>query len=519
MKTKKRSKVLLKLIMAPLLGVLSVPGWPSVSFAQAAVALTIDTKVLGIGHRNLPGLKLNGLPLPTIPTTRTFPLGAQVTLEAPSQSMSIPNEVCFFQFWHVSDASGGRYFNTNTITLSLVANTTAVAWYSCFSTFGPGLNVDAWSFELGSAIPGGVTMRVIPPNTSQTTFFSLPLPPGMSVTLIAPARWPVNNPTFVLSNWTVQGANVVSQSPDRTQIQLRLSGSFATAIAWYEMLGQRVTLSASANCDNARIQVSPPGTIITGPQWGSFTYPSGTLVTLEALDAQLNSCGPLPVVSFFDYWEINGVAQPTGLRKLTLTLTQNTTAVAFYASTPVGACDPGSPQPGQYLIPGGSFHASGGADPQHDYKGVDSFTPSSGSVAPWRTPGAGAAYSAAMWHTGDWAVYHFRVTPLGLEQIDLCLSNPLTPAVGTPVEIYVRAPGSPASPPSHDSDLAAAPGWILVGVVTIMPPGNPQVYSLNVSIPPATEYSVAVRLSDGELGPDPGKDRNVTIDWIKLRNF
>jgi hypothetical protein len=84
------------------------------------------------------------------------------------------------------------------------------------------------------------------------------------------------------------------------------------------------------------------------------------------------------------------------------------------------------------------------------------------------------------------------------------------------VEVYIFLPLLGIFPP-HDSDLAMMPGWSLVGTVTIRPPGDSQIYTLNVTgVPPANEYTVAVRLKEGEFGPEPGKDRNVSISWVKL---
>lgn len=138
--------------------------------------------------------------------------------------------------------------------------------------------------------------------------------------------------TVHFSHWEVNG---VPQPLGLTKISVNLIQN-TSAVAIYEGLPPPpvlVTLSISANCDNARLKVTPPGVVITGPSWGSFTYAQGDRVTLEALDAQLPSCGMLTVVSYFDHWEINGVPQLRGQRVLNLTLTQNTNAKAIYSFT------------------------------------------------------------------------------------------------------------------------------------------------------------------------------------------
>ncbi|MCR4404058.1 MAG: hypothetical protein NUW06_01970 [Candidatus Acetothermia bacterium] len=91
-------------------------------------------------------------------------------------------------------------------------------------------------------------------------------------------------------------------------------------------------LTVRASCDNARIKVTPPGTTITGPKFGSFTYAQGTTVELEALDQQLNSCGMLMVQSVFKQWEMQvGTSKTTFTTpKIQITLTQDTTATAIY---------------------------------------------------------------------------------------------------------------------------------------------------------------------------------------------
>jgi virginiamycin B lyase len=102
-----------------------------------------------------------------------------------------------------------------------------------------------------------------------------------------------------------------------------------------------------------------------------------------------------------------------------------------------------------------------------------------------------------------------------LVRIDLCLSNPYNPSIGTPVEVYIQA--GAALPPPHDADLPGQPGWTLVGTVTIDNP-NWKTYTLSVSppLPWANAYTIGIRLKEGEIGPEPGADRNVYVAWLKI---
>jgi len=97
-------------------------------------------------------------------------------------------------------------------------------------------------------------------------------------------------------------------------------------------------LIASANCNNARIKVTPPGTVVTGPKFGSFNLPQGTKVELEALDQQLGGCGGLPAQHLFKQWEVEvGTSKTTfTTQKIQITLNQDTTAKAIYEPGQVG---------------------------------------------------------------------------------------------------------------------------------------------------------------------------------------
>ncbi len=200
--------------------------------------LTVDTRDLSGRAKNLKGIKINGREVSPLPQTLSFPSEAALKLEAALQTPSLPNEICFFQFWHINDATGGKYLRDPETSMTLTANTTAIAWYSCFSTLQSGINVAAWSLELGEPVPGGVQMTVTPPGSSQATFFFHPLSMGSQVAFQAPCRVQTAQFAFVFHNWEAQGVNIIEQSPPgectTTEIKVHIVSPFATLIAFYE---------------------------------------------------------------------------------------------------------------------------------------------------------------------------------------------------------------------------------------------------------------------------------------------
>jgi hypothetical protein len=302
-------------------------------YAQSQVTLTVSTSVLGIGPQSLSGIKVNGNPVYPLPQTLSFSSGARVTLEAASQTIRLPNEVCLFQFWLI----GSGYFHDPTVSITLDANTTAVAWYSCHSTFGSGINVDAWSFELGGPIPGGAQIKVTPPGTTQTTFFFWPLTISSQATFQAPCQVTTPQYVFVFHNWTVaQGVKVVAQSGQCSgnEITVELTNPFATLIAFYETSPKRyVELTIASNCENAEIDVN--GQKISG-KGGKFQFQPGDKVQLSVRDfPTISSCGMLTAVHTFDGWYEGDTLKSIG-RQYTFTITQDTAILAKYGLNPRG---------------------------------------------------------------------------------------------------------------------------------------------------------------------------------------
>jgi hypothetical protein len=305
-------------------------------YAQSQVTLTVNTSVLGIGPQSLSGIKVNGNPVYPLPQTLSFSSGARVTLEAASQTIRLPNEVCLFQFWLI----GSGYFHDPTVSITLDANTTAVAWYSCHSTFGSGINVDAWSFELGGPIPGGVQIELLSPQPSpiaKTTFFFWPLSVGSQQTFLAPCQVTTLQYTFVFHEWIAQGVKVIGRSGQacgQNKIQVELTNPFATLIAFYETSPKRyVELTVASNCENAEIDVN--GQKISG-KGGKFQFQPGDKVQLSVRDfPTISSCGMLTAVHTFDGWYEGGTLKSIG-RQYTFTITQDTAILAKYGLNPRG---------------------------------------------------------------------------------------------------------------------------------------------------------------------------------------
>jgi len=171
-------------------------------------------------------------------------------------------------------------------------------------------------------------------------------------------------------------------------------------------------------------------------------------------------------------------------------------------------------------VPASRYCITGGPDPTHEWKGVDDFVP---IAIPNSNYYWGNTYEVRMYHTGDFVEFHVRTESGLLQVIELALQNLKTPSIGTPVDVFVwRGTGVPAV--SHDVAINSDPNWLLIGTVTIYPPGNWQIYPLNVpesvkqALGSRSEYHVAISLQEGEVGPDPETDRNVDVAWLKLRS-
>jgi len=361
-----------------------------------------------------------------------------------------------------------------------------------------------------NTLPATATPTPTPTNTLPATATPTPTPTPPGVCL---AESPHPYPNDYNNTWTLT-------NPDTTATATRLRFSRLETEPYYDL----VIIRDSNNVERQRFSgsysnvwtVDVPGRVVKVQLWSD----SSVIAWGFCVD-QMVSSGPTPT------WTATPTITPTPTRTATPTSTSTPTSTPTLTPTPTGTpiagvCDPGVPVTGQYVVPASRYYATGGAYPgvihTHNWPGVDTFDLITIPNAQlWSGSEWGPTFQVGMWQTSDWLVYHTPATDTArpLMRIDLCLSNPQNPSIGTPVEVYVQA--GAALPPPHDADLAGQPGWTLVGTVTINDP-NWKTYTLNVSppLPGATSYTIGLRLKEGEIGPEPGKDRNVYVAWIKI---
>jgi len=164
------------------------------------------------------------------------------------------------------------------------------------------------------------------------------IPYNLSVTPIEPAFQEILGVEIAFEGWDDNGDGRIDVTDRGRTIIATASASYK---AIFKLIRGGVTLNLEPLCGPAtplagqrltgiKVRATPPGTVLTTPT--SQNYAPNTAVELEALDLQLVAChmfgAPIPV--FFSHWEIDGVAQPTGRAKVTLTLTRDTTARMVY---------------------------------------------------------------------------------------------------------------------------------------------------------------------------------------------
>ena len=177
-------------------------------------------------------------------------------------------------------------------------------------------------------------------------------------------------------------------------------------------------------------------------------------------------------------------------------------------------CDAGPLLYEGQLVDGGRYYATGGGAARHDYDGVDIWAP----VAAIPGTAIEGPMLVGMLHSGDWVVYHFKLTQdRYLWQIDLCLQNYKLPSGDTTeVEVYAMS-GNDLPYQPHNADFQTT-GWEGPWKVNIDNVSWGKIYSVLVSstIGPSSDFLVAVYLRNGEFYQAPDFDRNVYICWINL---
>jgi hypothetical protein len=315
-----------------------------ITITQPLFTLTIEA-LCGSGTplagQTLPGIKVNATPpgtMLTTPASQRYAPNTSVELQVLDLQLIACHQFgapipVFFSHWEINGQaqSTGR----TKITLTLTHDTTARAIYTM--TRCTMLETNKKEYQTGEP----VTIRFI--NGCQATLTlrnSAPwvIKDSQGRVVFTPFSLPVITEVKQgeTKTWTWdQKDNNGRQVPAGTytvELETMDAGTY-TASFEIKALAQ-AKLSVRASCDNARIKVTPPGITVTGPKFGSFTYPQGATVELEALDRQLNSCGMLQVLSVFKQWEVQvGTSKTTFTTpKIQIALKQDTTATAIYES-------------------------------------------------------------------------------------------------------------------------------------------------------------------------------------------
>jgi hypothetical protein len=274
------------------------------------------------------------------PFSLALPRGRyRITAINPNPACSVYGQprTCDFHFWW--STSGGGLSLSDPLEVNLQQDTSATAWYFTWVPCPPGqdcrgVRVNAFDLDKNELLDG-VPITVTYQNGNQETKytqFSVPVqqvdPTKAPFELDAP---PSFNQLFI-KEWMFNRQKL----SDPLQVT-----NFGYAFALYSRQ-QQLTLSLEALCGpdtpeagqqltGIRVGVTPPpGTVLTTP--ARQNYAPNTSVELEALDLQLVACHQFgaPIEVFFSHWEIDGVPQPAGRVKVTLTLTRDTMARAVY---------------------------------------------------------------------------------------------------------------------------------------------------------------------------------------------
>ena len=273
----------------------------TVTAATTAVAqYTLNTYTLSVQSTPPTGLVIGSSTADggtTNYTVSNVAYGTSVNLAAP---VTDPAGYTFSQWTlnGVVQPSGQK-----SITFTVTAATTAVAQYT--------LNNDTLSVQ--STPPSGLSISSSTADGGTTNYAVSAVAYGTSVNLQAPAADPAG---YTFSQWTVNGA---AQASGQKAITFTMTAA-TTAAAQY-----------TSSTYTLNVQSTPP----TGLVIGSSTADGGTTnytVSTVAYGTSVNLQAPAadPAGCTFSQWTLNGVAQPSGQKSITFTVTSATTAVAQY---------------------------------------------------------------------------------------------------------------------------------------------------------------------------------------------
>jgi len=223
--------------------------------------------------------------------------GASVDLQAPGTD---PKGYTFSQ-WTVNRAA--QTDGEKAITLTMDAAVTAVAHYTA--------NV-GYALRVESTPPTGLSIGSSTGQGGTTNYTEKGVAAEASVNLAAPDTDPTG---YIFSQWTVNGA---AQSPGERSVTFTMDGA-ATAVAEYTPTGYELTVESTP----------PTGVSISSStgQEGATNY--GKSVT-PGTSVKLQAPATDPAGYTFTQWTVNGAAETAGVKSVTFTVTEATTAVVQY---------------------------------------------------------------------------------------------------------------------------------------------------------------------------------------------
>lgn len=154
------------------------------------------------------------------------------------------------------------------------------------------------------------------------------------------------------------------------------------------------------------------------------------------------------------------------------------------------------------VIPSMLYHATGGPDIQHNFKGTDAAI----LAGDFRN----LANQVEMWHTKDWVAYHIETQGRRPITITICMGDPEANAAATrPVAVYLTT-----KLPTHDQQVLNLPARNRQKVADFIVFPPKQTYTKSVTSLRNAKFLI-IELVDGEFVFEDGvrKDQNLFIEW------
>jgi hypothetical protein len=288
-------------------GTAQTAGLKSITFAMPAAAATataqytLNTYTLTVQSTPLTGVVITSSGADGGTTNYTVPnvgYGTSVDLVAPATD---PTGYTFSQ-WTVNSVA--QTSGLKEITFTIAAATTAVAQYT----------LNTYALTVQSTPPTGLSIGSSTGDNGTTNYTVSSVGYGTSVNLAAPATDPAG---YTFSKWTVNGT---AQTAGLKSITFAMPAAAATAAAQYTL-----------NTFTLTVQSTPQtGIVITSSSGdgGTTNYTVSSIGYGTSVDLVAPATDPTGYT--FSQWTLNSVAQTSGLKEITFTMTAATTAVAQY---------------------------------------------------------------------------------------------------------------------------------------------------------------------------------------------